>query len=107
LTEFTVIGKKKFHRKHKLPVDPTRAIFPIGKSLTFAESELVMHHYSFVRKDISRKLRNSSAREDHDFDIEELVRTFHMFDPRNNFDNIILKTGHHTETVPNRFGISI
>jgi hypothetical protein len=59
------IGKLKPGLKAggKFPVltDPTRGVSPMDRCHLFAEGELVMHHYSYVRKDIGRKLRNSSA----------------------------------------------
>jgi len=42
-------------------VDPTRRLSPINKSLTLKREEIQMHHMSFVRKNISMKLNNSSA----------------------------------------------
>lgn len=42
----------------KVLVDPTRGANPVGKSM---EVPILMHHMSFVRKDIGMKLRNSSA----------------------------------------------
>jgi len=47
--------------KFPVLVDPTRGVQPSGRCYLFAEGDLVMHHYSYVRKDIGRKLRNSSA----------------------------------------------
>lgn len=41
-------------------VDPTRRMEP-GKCKVFTREEIEMHHMSYVRKDISRKLQNSSA----------------------------------------------
>ena len=39
--------------------DPTRGVAPAGKC---GELSIMMHHMSYVRKDIAQKLRNSSAR---------------------------------------------
>ena len=41
-----------------IDVDPTRSI----KSSKATAMHIVMHHYSYVRKDISRKIKNSTAR---------------------------------------------
>ena len=48
---------------HSFPVlvDPTRRVNP-GKCKVFTREEIEMHHMSFVRKDISIKLSNSSAK---------------------------------------------
>lgn len=41
-------------------VDPTRRT-KMGNSIVFSRDELEMHHFSYVRKDIRRKLANSSS----------------------------------------------
>jgi hypothetical protein len=46
-------------------VDPTRRQLP-GKFRLFPQDEIMMHHFSYVRKDFKRKLLNSSARENDD-----------------------------------------
>ena len=43
-------------------VDPTRRMAPTNKPLILNREEIQMHHMSFVRKDISIKLTNSSAK---------------------------------------------
>jgi hypothetical protein len=47
---------------HNFPVlvDPTRRMNP-GNCKIFTRDEIEMHHMSYVRKDISKKLYNSSA----------------------------------------------
>ncbi|CAN5354976.1 hypothetical protein BH09BAC1_BH09BAC1_24350 [soil metagenome] len=47
--------------KFPVRVDPTRGVQPAGRCYLFAEDDLIMHHYSYIRQDIGRKLRNSSA----------------------------------------------
>ncbi len=60
----------KTGQKYPVLVDPTRGLS--GKTfLQFNRSEIEMFHYSFVRKDIRRKLRNSSARPNFERDIEK------------------------------------
>lgn len=44
-----------------VPVDPTRSM-PAERVRLFTRTEIEMHHMSYVRRDIRRKLRNSSAR---------------------------------------------
>lgn len=39
-------------------VDPTRSVFPHGRHIKIQGR---MHHYSFIRKDIGRKFRNSTS----------------------------------------------
>lgn len=43
-------------------VDPTRRMSPTNTPLILKREEIQMHHMSFVRKDISMKLTNSSAK---------------------------------------------
>lgn len=110
LTSHTVLWKKKHHRSHdaqKIPVDPTRATYPIGKSIIFDTEDIVMHHYTLVRKDMGRKLRNSSAKLEYGMSVEELLALYEKFDSSKLYDNIILKEGHHLIVVPNSFGISL
>jgi hypothetical protein len=41
------------------PVDRTRRCSPQGNHLAFSPHEIIMHHMTFVRKDIKRKMMNS------------------------------------------------
>ena len=52
----------EFVMGHPFPVlvDPTRRMLP-GNSKVFTREEIEMHHMSYVRKDIRKKLQNSSA----------------------------------------------
>ncbi len=45
---------------YTLLVDPTRRT-KMGNPIVFSRDELEMHHFSYVRKDIRRKLTNSSS----------------------------------------------
>lgn len=54
LNKDTVAG----YRKYPFYVDPTRRV----NERHVAELPVIMHHYSWVRKDIDRKMRNSSAK---------------------------------------------
>ena len=50
-----------YNGRYPVLVDPTRRAGNLKKFHIFDKDVCVMHHYSYVRKDISRKLRNSSA----------------------------------------------
>jgi hypothetical protein len=52
-------GVQSGARKYPFRVDPTRKV---TKQKRVVELPHVMHHFSWVRKDIQRKIRNSSAR---------------------------------------------
>lgn len=99
-----ITDKTSLGEKHCYHVDPTRAVSPLGVHYVFSFEEIAMHHFSFVRKDIGRKLRNSSAKNDDVRDIEQLVSQFKNFDPEKR--NMIVCAGHGTILVENRFGIS-
>lgn len=61
----------------KFPVEPTRMVRKFDKIRYFTREEFCVHHMSFVRKDISRKLRNSpnmSLR-----DIEQFVSQYNKY----------------------------
>ena len=82
-------------------VDPTRRS-PGERFHAFDESELVMHHYSWVRRDIGKKLRNSSARLNWDARIPEFVSQWLSFVPGR---PIAYYAGHSAVEVEDLFGI--
>jgi hypothetical protein len=61
-----------------VPADPTRRMAP-GKSRIFHETEIEMHHMSYVRRDIRKKLENSSGREHFIGEIDRLVEAHENF----------------------------
>jgi hypothetical protein len=67
---------------HVFPVlvDPTRRMKP-GNCKIFSRDEIEMHHMSYVRKDIAKKLFNSSSR--YNFGDEDLVDVINFY---NNWD---------------------
>lgn len=101
--ELTPTIKHEFNRKYpfawidgKIRIDPTRSL-NIDSGVKMADC--LMHHYSWVRKDYSKKIRNSTAR-------ANLERSTIMQ------DLLHAKEGYYCEfyqkhlvRVPNRFGI--
>lgn len=63
-----------------VPVDPTRRLEP-KKIRLFDRSEIQMHHFSYVRKDIRAKLNNSSASVNFSNRIEEIARYYEHWTP--------------------------
>eukprot|EP00940_MAST-03C_sp_MAST-3C-sp2_P001920 g1920.t1 len=63
-------------------VDPTRRLENLRRLHVFRRDELQMHHFSFVRRDISRKLQNVSNRASYASkrEIEDFVRNFSKWD---------------------------
>ncbi len=51
---------KPFTDKKRIRIDPTRSL-NINTGVEW--SEIIMHHYSYVRRDLQKKIRNSTARE--------------------------------------------
>lgn len=78
-------------------VDPTRGVSPAGKC---EELSIKMHHMSYVRKDIGRKLRNSSASVNWDAKAKEIeICNWQLGQPIPMFEQ------HKIKKVPNQFGI--
>lgn len=59
---YKIDKNSKYELGNRLPVlvDPTRSMTP-GNCKIFTREEIQMHHFSYVRKNIMRKLQNSSA----------------------------------------------
>lgn len=66
---------------HPFPVlvDPTRRVNP-GNCKVFTRDEVEMHHMSYVREDIERKVRNSSAKVNFDRWIPEFLEYFNNWE---------------------------
>jgi hypothetical protein len=84
-------------------VDPARAPKQIMKISDLPISWIVMHHYSWIRKDIGQKLRNSSAR-DNFASIDDIVAEFQGYDGEGCPP---FYSGHIVENVVNYFNIDI
>lgn len=59
---FKINQNSEYSMSNRLPVlvDPTRCMAP-GNCKIFTREELEMHHFSYIRKNVRRKLQNSSA----------------------------------------------
>lgn len=82
--------------------DPTRVTF---NTKTLVEVPMTMHHYSWLRRDIDLKLRNSSSR-DNLGDIDKLVRDVMAFEFGAEIP-FFGKKGYKLSVVPNKFGIDV
>ncbi len=58
-------------------VDQTRKV-KAGNCIVFSRNEIEMHHYSFVRKDISKKFKNSSSQYS-DIELNSVIDCFSNF----------------------------
>ena len=59
--------------KWNVYIDPSLCAVPNDSFYEFKEDELIMHHYSFVRDDMSNKLMNAAARVNFDKDIDKIL----------------------------------
>ena len=82
--------------------DPTRGVLPVEHFYPFPKEEMVMHHYSYVRKDMRLKLENSIARRNFG-DIDSLLQRIETWQPPLAPP---LYHGHTVEEVENLFGIN-
>lgn len=96
------------HHSYPVLVDPTRRLRgPYNKFHNFDMNEIVMHHYSFVRKDIRKKLTNSSAKCNIK-NIEYYIKLFNNWKPgQKNFHPANPKEFRDIEIVENIFDINI
>lgn len=90
---------------YELPmeVDPTRQPNYFGIPYLFKQDELVMDHYSHVRKNYERKLANSSARVNW-MDYSDLLKRYNEFKIGN---RIPFYDNSEIIEVENKFGITI
>lgn len=79
--------------------DPTRRV---NTSKKFLKLGFLMHHFSFVRRDIGRKFRNSSSRQAYQ-DWQKHVQTFESYESTGQKVHLV----GDIVKVPNRFGIRI
>lgn len=57
---WTMVDGVPFTHSKKIRIDPTRSM-NINDDVEW--SDITMHHYSYVRKDVKKKIRNSTARQ--------------------------------------------
>ena len=89
--------------------DPTRAIFRTGRFFLFPKHEIAMHHMSTVRKDLAKKLRNSTSYTNPQFQrIANSIRRFDFGDARAKIpEGYGFIDRYLIERVPNEFSIDI
>lgn len=76
------INRSRYDKKNiwKLTADPTRRI-ACKEVFAFSRLHLQMHHLSYVRNDIRKKLINSSAVVNYKHNIDNLVERYEIFKP--------------------------
>jgi hypothetical protein len=93
---WSVMDNVPYTIKKQIRVDPTRQLsFTSG----IEWSQIVMHHYSYVRKDIKKKIRNSTARQN----IEKSTVLNDLLHAKDGYYCEFY--GKHLRKCPNVFGI--
>lgn len=106
---YKIEDNKKFILAHNFPVllDPTRRM-PTKNFYEFKEDEIMMHHFSFVRKNIRVKLLNSSSRVNFNHSIDDFVNYFENWKLGNKIlDYDMSEKPFEIIEVENKFNISI
>jgi len=85
-------------------VDPALCIVPNDSFYEFTENELMMHHYSFVRKDIGDKLKNAAARVNFNNKIEGIIKSYESY---NGSGVVPYYPNHKVKSVDNLFNINL
>lgn len=78
LHKINIASKYLYAYNFPVLVDPTRRVVP-GKFRKFEREEIEMHHMSYIRDDIRKKLNNSSARGNFR-DIDRLVNRYESWE---------------------------
>lgn len=60
--KINVFSKMKANKNNIILIDPTRQISGFFNKKPYVFLDIYMHHYSFFRKDINKKIRNSSGK---------------------------------------------
>lgn len=90
--------------KWNVHVDPALCIHPNDSFYEFSEEELMMHHYSFVRKDITDKLKNAAARVNFNDKLEDVIKDYESY----NGSGVVPYYDKHTiKVVDNLFNINL
>ena len=79
---YKIVPQRNFVFAYPFPVvvDPTRRM-PIDNCRIFKRSEIQMHHMSYVRNDMAKKLNNSSAKVNWESIIPDFVERFNHWTP--------------------------
>jgi hypothetical protein len=81
--------------------DPTRGIAPVAHFHAFDKNEVAMHHFSYVRHNLRRKLANSTARPNFG-NIDQLLQRIEAWHPSLQPPVYL---GHTVEEVGDVFGV--
>lgn len=68
----------EFNTSFPTLVDPTRRMLPENCRI-FSREEIQMHHFSYVRNDIRKKLENSTSIKDYENNIDKIIYHFENY----------------------------
>ena len=76
------LDEREFALGNQMPVaaDPTRKL-PARKFIAFDRNEIEMHHFSYLRKDMGLKLRNSSALPNFRDKLDKIQQHYESWEP--------------------------
>lgn len=94
-----------WNNNYPAKIDPTRRV-KAGYSRIFQREELIMYHYSYVRKDINSKVDNTSSQDD--YKAKQKVKD-HWNNFENRFDGALFIGGvkHNLVKTENKFNIEL
>lgn len=88
-------------------VDPAVQVNTCFHSHVFGEDEIMLHHYSMVRKDVKNKMVNAASLSRFRNRLQEYLDEYENYDPMNNNIGIKYFQGRKVKIVPNYFNIKI
>lgn len=103
-TKFVYGNREGFWSIYK--VDPSRKISPVKRPIIFQRHTIQMHHFSYVRRDIRRKLFNASSSVNYKNRLEEIAEYHDNYNfPKPAYFGGKNKTFHEVERCENKFKI--
>ncbi len=94
----------KICTKFPVLVDPACGIWPYKSTRQFESNELILHHYSMVRKDIRNKFINAAANINWKDRVEKFAKEYENYDIKSN-PGVSYFQGRKIKEVPNWFNI--
>lgn len=98
-----VDNEYEFIEKYPFPIDQTRRLKKYENYKIFTRDEIIMHHMSYVRKDIRRKLVNSSNK----YNVDKFEQDFNTYKLGDRICILPDYINRRTMKVNNKFNIEI
>lgn len=103
----TVDNEYEMNKEFPFGIETTRKLKTAGKCKTFSKDEFIVHHMSYVRKDIRRKLANSDTGLVYDRKLDKFVEKFAKYQLGDLFCVAPDFLNRRTKLVENVFGITL